>query len=244
MQIITTAVQKGGTGKTTTALALAQAAAYRGKSVLAIDLDPQGNFTFALGASNTDTLNAYQLITGQVQAAEVYTNDYGIDVIPTATDLATLTSGSGTARRLQQAIEPIKEMYDYIIIDTPPTAGELQYNALQAATGLIIPLAANIYNLQSLYQIGDTYLQIKQNNPDLRALGFILNMFDNRSNLAKQMQQKITETAAQYDIPFIGSIRKSVVIEEAAAMQQSIFSYAPNSKPAQDFLKLFDEIDH
>lgn len=244
MQIITVAIQKGGTGKTTTALALAQAAAYRGKSVLAIDLDPQGNFSFALGAENAEnTLNAYKLITGVTGLEMVQCTDYGIDIIPAVSELSTLTSGKGTARRLQQKLQGIATDYDYIIIDTPPTAGELQYNALQAATGLIIPLEADIYNLQSLCQIADTATQIKETNPDLKVLGFVLAKFNNRSNLAKQMQETLTDRAAAMGIPYLGAIRQGIAIKEAAALQQSIYEYAPNSKPAQDYLQLFDAID-
>lgn len=244
MQIITVAIQKGGTGKTSTALALAQAAAYRGYSVLAIDLDPQANFSFALGAEAAgDTLNAYKLLTGATGLELVQCTEYGVDIIPAVSELSTLTSGKGTARRLQQKLEGIKDNYDFIIIDTPPTAGELQYNALQAATGLIIPLEADIYNLQSLCQMADTATQIKESNPDLSILGFVLAKFNNRSNLAKQMQQTLTERAAALGIPFLGAIRQGIVIREAAALQQSLFEYAPNSKPAQDYLQLFDAIN-
>ena len=134
MQIITVAIQKGGTGKTTTAAAVVQAAAYRGRSVLAIDLDPQGNLSFTL-AADTSKPGSYDLLGGAA-AADLIQHKPGYDVIPASWNLSTITSGRGSARRLQKAIEPLKKEYDLIVIDTPPTAGELQYNALQAATGL------------------------------------------------------------------------------------------------------------
>ena len=241
MKIITATIQKGGTGKTTTATALAQAGVYRGKRILAVDLDPQGNFSFALGADpEQDTVNSYNLLCG-IPANKIQFRN-GIVIIPAVMDLATLESGQGTARRLQQALEPIKNDYDYIIIDTPTKAGELMFNAIQASTDIIIPLQADIYSLQSLYQTYEIITQIKETNPDLQNIGFILNMFDGRSNLAKQMKAKITEEAEAMGIHYLGDIRKSVSVGEATALQQSLFDYAPNSNPAKDYLKLFDGI--
>lgn len=242
MQIITVAVQKGGTGKTVTAASLAQAAQYRGRKVLAIDLDPQGNLSYTLDADMTRP-NSYDLITGNRPAAECIQSALElIHVIPASWNLSTVTSGRGSARRLQEAIKPIRDDYDLIVIDTPPTAGELQYNALQAATGLIIPLQADIYNLQSLYQIADTAKQIQGSNPALQILGFILTQYDQRSTIARQMQTTITQQAAAMGIPYLGAIRAAVAVKEAAALQQSLFKYAPKSKPAADYLAVFDKL--
>lgn len=166
----------------------------------------------------------------------------GYDIIPASWNLATLKSGKGSARRLQRAIAPLKERYDLIIIDTPPTAGELQYNALQAATGLIIPLEADIYNLQSLYQITDTARQIQQTNPELRIMGFVLTQFNRRSTLTRQMQETIQRQAEAMGVPYLGAIRAAVVVKEAAALQRSLFEYAPKSKPAADYMEIFNTI--
>lgn len=236
MEVLAVAIQKGGTGKTTTAAVLAQAAAHKGKKVLAIDLDPQGNLTFALGGSGTGG-SSFDLLQGSA-AADVIQQCSGIDVIAANWGLSTIASGKGSARRLQAAIEPIKNNYDLIIIDTPPTAGELQYNALQAATGLIIPLQADIYNLQSLYQITDTAKQMQQSNPNLQIKGFIITKLDNRSTIAKQMQEQIIIAANKENIPYLGSIRTGIAVQEAAALQQNLFEYAPKSKPASDYLML------
>ena len=240
MQIITVAIQKGGTGKTTTAAALVQAAAYRGRRALAIDLDPQGNLSFAL-AADTSRPGSYELLEGAAAAGLIQAKG-GYAVIPASWNLSTITSGRGTARRLQRAIEPLKGKYDLIIIDTPPTAGELQYNALQAATGLIIPLQADIYGVKSLYQIADTAGQIQQTNEDLQILGFILTQYDQRSTIARQMKETIINQAAEMDIPYLGAIRAAVAVKEAAALQLSLFDYAPKSKPAADYLELYEKI--
>ena len=242
MQIITVAVQKGGTGKTVTAASLAQAAQYRNRKVLAIDLDPQGNLSYTLAADMARP-NSYDLLTGSRPAAECIQSALElIHVIPASWNLSTITSKRGSARRLQAAITPIKDDYDLIVIDTPPTAGELQYNALQAATGLIIPLQADIYNLQSLYQISDTARQIQASNPALQILGFILTQYDPRSTISRQMQATITQQAAAMGIPYLGATRAAVAVKEAAALQQSLFKYAPKSKPAADYLAIFDKL--
>ena len=159
MQIITIANQKGGTAKSTTAAALAQAAAHRGRRTLAIDLDPQGNLSFFLAADVTRA-GAFEVLEGQPAAEAIQPAAGGADVIPASWNLQTISSSRGSARRLRAALEPIRAGYDLIIIDTPPTAGELQYNALMAATDLLIPLQADIVGLQGLYQMTDTARQI------------------------------------------------------------------------------------
>lgn len=242
MQVITAAVQKGGTGKTTTAAALAQAAAYRGRKALAIDLDPQGNLTFAL-AADANRPGSDRLLSGTDPAELIQHTAAGVDVIPASPNLAAEKSAPGSARRLQNAIAGIKSRYDLIIIDTPPTAGELQYNALQAATGLIIPLQADAYCVQSLYQVTRTARQIQAHNPELQIKGFILTQHNGRSTIARQMQETITTRAAAMGVQYLGQIRKAVAVEEAAALQLSLFEYAPNSKPAQDYLTLFDALN-
>ena len=207
--IIAVAIQKGGTAKTTTAAALTQAAVYRGRSVLAIDLDPQGNLSFCL-AADTNKPGGYELLTGTTAADLAQTIRPGLDVIPASWNLSAITSGKGSARRLQRALEPIKDKYDLIIIDTPTQAGELQYNALQAADGLIIPLQADIYNLKSLYQITDTARQFQRSNPALQLTGFILTQYDGRSTIARQMKETITDRAAAIGVPYLGTIRAAV----------------------------------
>lgn len=240
MQIITIAAQKGGTGKTTTAATLAQAAAYRGRKVLAIDLDAQSNLSFVLNAAGP---GSDLLLSGKDPAELIQHTAAGIDVIPASGNLAAETSSKGSARRLQKALEPIKRQYDLIIIDTPAPAGELLYNALQASTGLIIPLLADPYCVQSLYQVTRTAQQIQAtSNPELEILGVILTQHNPRSTIARQMQDTITERAAAIGVPYLGAVRQAVALREAAALQTSLFEYAPNCKPAQDYLQIYDAL--
>ena len=240
-KIISVSIQKGGTGKTTTAAALAQAAAYKGKKALAIDLDPQGNLSYALQA-DTSGAGAFEFLNGDDFRTVIQATAQGVDVIPASWNLATVTSGKGTARRLQKALAQVTGMYDLIIIDTPPTAGELQYNALQAATGLIITLQTDIYNMQSLYQITDTARQIQGSNPELSILGFILTQFDGRSIIARQLKESLIDQAEALGVPYLGAIRAAVAVKEAAALQSSLFEYAPKSKPAADYLAIYEKI--
>lgn len=242
MQIITVAVIKGGTGKTTTAAALAQAAKAADKRVLAIDLDPQANLTFTLAADQNEQ-GSYQLLHETAPQQLIQHTEQGIDVIAASPDLATERTQPASAKRLQEAIEPLKRKYDYIIIDTPPTMGELTFNALQAATGLIIPLEVDNYSLQGLYQITDIAHQMQRHNPKLKILGTVLTRYDNRPKINRYLKDVIADKGKEAGAPFLAAIRKGVAVTEAQAMQLSLFDYAPKSKPAQDYKALFNTID-
>ena len=239
--IYTIATQKGGTAKTTTAAALAQAAAFKGKKALAIDLDPQGNLTYCLAADARQP-GSYELLHGAPVADVIQHSPQGMDVISASLDLQTETSGRGTARRLQEALEPIRRKYNIIVVDTPATAGELQYNALQAADRLIIPLEADAYNAQSLYQITAAAEQIKNSNPRLKIAGVLLAKYDGRATLSRLLQERLQDTAKALHVPYLGTVRKAIAVSEAAAFQQSLFEYAPKSKPAADYMRIYETI--
>ena len=240
--IYTIATSKGGTGKTTTAAAIAQAAAYNGKKALAVDLDPQGNLSFCLAADATKP-GSYELLHGRPAADLIQKSHQGMDIIPASPNLQTETSAPGSARRLQKALEPLKRKYNLIIIDTPATAGELMYNALQAADRLIIPLLVDAYNLQSLYQLTTIASQIKASgNPRLKIAGVILTQYDGRANVTRQLRDILESKSRERGIPFLGVVRKAVAVQEAAALQESLFTYAPRSNPAQDYMSIFETI--
>lgn len=241
MQVIAAAVIKGGTGKTTTIAALAQAAAAAGKKVLAIDLDPQANLTFAL-AADPNAPGSYQLLHGADPAQLIQQTPQRIAVISATADLATEKTKPASAKRLQEAIEPIKKQFDYILIDTPPTMGELTFNALQACTGLIIPLEPDNSSLQGLYQIADIAAQLQRSNPDLSIIGTILTRYDSRPKINRYLHDVIAEQGREIGAPLIAVIRPGIAIKEAQGFQQSLFDYAPRSKPAQDYMALYQLI--
>lgn len=241
MKIITIANQKGGTGKSTTAAALAQAAAAEGKKTLAIDLDPQGNLSFSL-AADPQRGTSFELLEGKPAAQLVQHSSTGPDVIAADLQNISITSSRGSARRLQKALQPIRSEYDFIIIDTPPTPGELQYNALQVATGLVIPLQAEIYSLQGLYLIAEAADSFRESNPDLTVSGIVITRHNDRSSLARQMKENIVTEAAGLNIPYLGAIREAVAIREAQALQLNLYEYAPKSKPALDYLEVYRKL--
>lgn len=242
MQIFSVCVSKGGTGKTTTAAALAQAAAYQGKKTLAIDLDPQGNLTLALGCrpDNYES-NSYALLTGQKPAADVISESpQGLDIIGASWNLSTVTSEKGSALRLKKALEPVKKKYDVIVIDTP-TSAELQYNAIVTATDIIIPLQTDTYNIQSLYQVTDIIKVLRKTRRGL-SVGALITRYDKRPKHARQMCEIIQQQAEKLKVKYLGEIRQTIAIPEAATFGRSLFEYAPKSTAAQDYLNLYNHI--
>lgn len=240
-KIITVTIQKGGTGKTTTAAALIQAAKYKGLRGLAIDLDPQGNLSLILAAAMSGTGNSYRLLTGADPSDMIQTTAQGLDVIPASHDLAVIPTGRGAARRLEAVLKPLKKRYDVIVIDTP-AAGILQYNALQAATAVVIPALADTYNIQSIYQTADTVEQFRQSNPNISFNGVLVTMFDGRTRHARQMRDVLKRQAGQMELAYIGEVRRAVAIQEAAAFQESLYDYAPRSTAAADYLRALETI--
>lgn len=241
MQIITTATNKGGTGKTTTAAALAQAAAADGKKVLAVDLDPQGNLSFVL-AADANRPGSFHLLNGAPVLDVIQRTPQGLDVIAASPDLIAEKTKPNSAERLAKALEPLKGKYSYVFVDTPPTLGELTFNALRASTGLIVPLEADTNSLQGLYMVLDLARQMKAHNPKLKVLGTVLTRYDNRPNLNKYLKGVIEEQGKEAGAPLLGTIRPGVAIKEAQALQRSLFEYAPKSNPAADYEALYKTI--
>lgn len=240
MKIITAAIIKGGSGKTTTCAALAQAAAAAGKKVLAVDLDPQASFTATLGADQNRP-GAVELLHGGEPSELIQHTAQKIDTISAAPDLAAETTKTGSAWRLCRILDAIKG-YDLMIVDTPPTLGELTYNGLMAATGLIIPLEADTFGLQGLYQICDIAHQMQRNGARLQILGSVITRYDGRSKINRYWHDAIATQGAEAGAPLLAEIRPGVAVKEAQALQRSLFDYAPKSKPAQDYLALYKRL--
>jgi len=236
--IFTVVNNKGGTAKSTTAAALAQAAAHRGRRALAVDLEPQGNLSFYLKA-DTGRPGVYEMMQGE--PATIQATETGPDAIAASPNITTLTSSRGSARRLLAALDPIKGQYDLIVIDTVPTAGELQLNAMMASDGLIIPVLHDIESLQGLYQILDIAKRLP-NQALTQTGGVFIPRYRPDSNVKRHMVQTIREKCKALHVPYVGEVREGKDVQEAHTFQENLFSYAPSSKPAIDYIALYDRL--
>jgi chromosome partitioning protein len=246
MEVISVALQKGGTAKTTTTQNLGAGLHKRGYKVLYIDLDGQGSLTYALGVK-TPQKTIYEALKGIVSVQEtIYATEQG-DLIPASEHLAMLDNEltkTGREYKLKELLEPIKEKYDFILIDTPPALNVLSLNALTVSDSLIIPLQADIFSLQGLGQLYESIYAIKRyTNPKLTVKGFLLSRYNARSILTKDLTQIIEDTARQYGTKlFKTKIRECIAVKEAQLMKKNIFDYAPNSNASKDFEKFIEEV--
>lgn len=239
MQIITCAVIKGGTGKTATCASIAQCAAVDGKRVLIVDLDPQGTITTNHGASRTER-GAAELLQGAPIEDTIQHTALNIDIIAGAPKLAACEVKD--IYKLSKALEAVKKQYDLIVIDTPPYFCGLTYQALQAATGLIIPLYADPGSMQGQEYILELAKKIKTTNSKLKVLGSIITRYDNRPKINRFMREQIEKQGKAYKCPLLGEISQGVAYQEAAALKRNLFVYAPKSKPAQEYRAIYNKI--
>lgn len=245
-EIFTVINQKGGVGKSTTAAALGAGLTLKGYRVLHIDLDAQGNLTFCMGAGAA-ALSSLEVLTGTATAADAIRHTDNGDIIPASPALAgadALITATGKEYRLREALEPLHDLYDYIVIDTPPALGILTINALTACTGAIIPSQADVFSLQGIAMLGQTISTVRKYcNRDLKVKGIVLTRYNSRAVLSRDMADLINQTAQQLQTNLYQTkIRECTALKEAQAVQQDIFSYAPRSNAAADYKALVAEI--
>lgn len=239
--------QKGGVGKTTTSSALAAGLALHNHSVLAIDMDPQGNLGFSLGMDIENSSNIFDVLTGKLSIQESIQGTRYCDVITSNILLSSAEmefTGSGRESLLLKALLPIRDNYDYIVIDTPPALNILTINAYTAADQLIIPMIPEILSLLGVSQLKETIASVKSTfNPNLNILGILLTRYNGRTMLAREVKE-MTETIASQigTVVFDTQIRTSVSVAEAPAQGESIFDYSPRSKPAGDYRLFVEEV--
>jgi chromosome partitioning protein len=240
--------QKGGVGKTTTSINLAAALAQRRKKTLLVDLDPQGNATLSFIDPHSLELSIFDLLVDPAvtvdQVIQPTTLDE-LDVIGAQISLAkaeTKLVGEFDGHfRLKDKLEPVRDLYDYVVIDTPPTLGVLTVNALVAGSHLIVPIQSSYYALEGTDDLLDTYEKIRARpNPDLQFLGVVITLHDKRTNLARDVRDQIRGVFGEK--VFQTTISKSVRLEESPAYKQSIFSFAPTSSGALEYYSLSEEV--
>jgi chromosome partitioning protein len=240
--------QKGGVGKTTTSINLAAALAQRRKKTLLVDLDPQGNATLSFVDPQGLAGSVYDLLVEPDVTAEqvIQTTTLDeLDIVGAQISLAkaeTKLIGEFDGHfRLKDKLAPIRDLYDYIVIDTPPTLGVLTVNALVAGTHLIVPIQSSYYALEGTDDLLDTYEKIRARpNPDLQFLGVVITLHDKRTNLARDVREQIRGVFGEK--VFRTTISKSVRLEESPAYKQSIFSFAPTSSGAMEYYSLSEEV--
>jgi chromosome partitioning protein len=246
--IITIANQKGGVGKTTTCINLSAALAFSGYKVLVIDMDPQANSSVSFIDVHQSKYTVFDFLeNNQITLEDVAQNSNiaNLAVIPSSIALAKLESkllGEIDSHfRLKDKIDPFKYKYDFIIIDTPPTLGLITINSFVAATHLLIPIQASYFALEGTDDILETYEKVRsRSNPELTLLGVLITMHDKRTLICKDSENHIRKLFANKVFETI--ISKNVRLEESPAYKESIFTYAPNSKGAEEYQALAQEI--
>lgn len=245
MQIITVTNHKGGAGKTTTAAALAAGlSSLKGYKTLLIDLDAQGNLSYTAGASKG--ASALGVLTGEVKITEAIQHTASGDIIassPALSGAEAFIKDTGKEYRLKEAIEGLKGLYDYIIIDTPPALSILTINALTACNKVIIPAQADIYSLQGVELLANTIEPVKKYcNPNLEIAGILLTRYSPRSILSREIVQLAEQLAAKLNTKvFKTTIREAIAVKEAQISKQTLYSYAPSAKVTADYTAFINE---
>lgn len=245
---ITVAAQKGGVSKTTTAAAIAQALTFKGSRALLIDADAQGSASLIYGVDEGGTGGTYSLITGRAPAADLIRRTPAGDIIPGSQLLGRLNielnDKPGRDSFLKAGIEPIKEMYDNIIIDTPPGLGTCLIQALTAADAVIIPLLCDPQALQGLFQVTQTIEEVRKYcNPRLEIAAVVITQYQARATLTRQYEGLIETTCRDTGLKLANTrIRKGIALQEAQAGRKNLFEYDATSKPALDYMALCEEI--
>jgi len=245
MKTVTITNQKGGTGKTSTALALGAALKTKGYKVLMIDMDAQGNMSYTINAK-TNGATVLGVLTNEVKIADAIQTTENGDVIASSKALSgadAIICDTGKEYRLREALESISKKYDYCIIDTPPALGILTINALTASDSVIIPAQADIYSIQGIEQLAETIKPVKKYcNPKLEIEGILLTRYSPRAVLSREVSDLAGKLAESIGTKlFNTAIREAITVKEAEISRRSLFDYAPKSGVAEDYMNFTEE---
>ena len=244
-QVIVLANQKGGVAKTTTTLNLGVAFAEQGFKVLLVDLDPQGNLTMSQGL-NPDTIqkSMFDVLVHRLPIEQVI-EQREVEIAVSSIDLAgadmALASQIGRERALEKALAPIKDRYDYILVDTPPSLGLLTINAFVAATGVVVPVQTEYLSLRGLVQLENTLSMVRENlNPRVEIIGILPTMYDKRVTHSREADEILRENFG--DLVYNTRIRKTIRFAEAPVKGSSVLAYEPSGEAANMYRDLAKEV--